>query len=120
MNFAAAEPGGAGEKRRLQGAYARDFSPDHLQAESFDMLKQKIGYITAILLSLALLELGFGDVLYWYGADFPWSPPGGDGCGLEFLAILFVTYPAFCLGLLLRWKIPHRVWCLPVYADGLI
>jgi len=52
------------------------------------MLKQKIEYFTAILLSLALLEFGFSAALSWHWSKFPWSPLGVEECGLEFLAML--------------------------------
>ena len=82
-------------------------------------------YLIAVFISLILLELGFFSALTWYWSGFEWSPLGYETCGLEFIAILLLTYPAFVLGLLIRfcmlfrWKTPHLVWYIPLILCGL-
>ena len=66
------------------------------------MLKKRIEYLIAISSSLILLEIGFFYALVWYWSGFEWSPLGYETCGMEFIAILLLTYPAFVLGLLIR------------------
>ena len=89
------------------------------------MLKKRIEYLIAISSSLILLEIGFFYALVWYWSGFEWSPFGYETCGLEFIAILLLTYPAFVLGLLIRlgllfrWKFPHYVWYLPLILCGI-
>ena len=89
------------------------------------MLKKRIEYLFAISSSLILLEIGFFYALVWYWSGFEWSPFGYETCGLEFIAILLLTYPAFVLGLLIRlgllfrWKFPHYVWYLPLILCGI-
>ena len=96
-----------------------------MEQRKIGMLNGKAGYFAGIFLSLALLEFGFFEALYWYWSNSPWSPLGRDGCGMEYLVILFLTYPAFCLGLLIRlglllcWKFPHWVWYLPLILCGI-
>ena len=58
-------------------------------------MKKKIEYIISITVSLILLEIGFFYALAWYWSGFEWSPFGYETCGLEFIAILLLTYPAF-------------------------
>ena len=88
-------------------------------------MKKKIEYIISIAISLILLEIGFLNALAWYWSGFEWSPFGYETCGLEFIAILLLTYPAFILGLLIRlgllfrWKFPHYVWYLPLILCGI-
>ena len=88
-------------------------------------MKNKIEYIISIAISLILLEIGFFYALAWYWSGFEWSPFGYETCGLEFIAILLLTYPAFVvgllirLGLLFRWKFPHYVWYLPLILCGI-
>ena len=89
------------------------------------MLKNKIEYLTAISVSLILLESGLYYALYWYWSGFRWSPFGCETCGMEFIAVLLLTYPAFALGLLIRcgllfrWKFPHHVWYVPFILCGI-
>lgn len=89
------------------------------------MLKKKIEYLIAIVISLIVLEFGLFNALAWYWSGFEWSPLGYETCGLEFLAILLLAYPAFILsvliklGLLFRWKFPHYVWYLPLILCGI-
>ena len=84
------------------------------------MLKKRIEYLFAISSSLILLEIGFFYALVWYWSGFEWSPLGYETCGMEFLAILLLTYPAFVfgllirLGLLFRWKVPFWAWGVPL------
>lgn len=79
-------------------------------------MKKKIEYFVAISISLVLIEIGLFYALTWYWSGFEWSPFGYETCGLEFIAILLLTYPAFIIGLLIRcgisfrWKFPHYVW----------
>ena len=88
-------------------------------------MKKRIEYIIAIAISLILLEIGFFYALAWYWSGFEWSPLGYETCGMEFIAILLLTYPAFILGLLIRfgllfrWKFPHYVWYLPLILCGI-
>ena len=88
-------------------------------------MKKKIEYIISIFISLILLEIGFFYALVWYWSGFEWSPFGYETCGMEFIAILLLTYPAFILGLLIRlgllfrWKYPHYVWYLPLILCGI-
>ena len=58
------------------------------------MLKKRIEYLIAISSSLILLEIGFFYALAWYWSGFKWSPLGYETCGMEFMAILLLTYPA--------------------------
>ena len=89
------------------------------------MLKKRIEYLIAISSSLILLEIGFFYALVWYWSGFEWSPLGYETCGMEFIAILLLTYPAFVfgllirLGLLFRWKFPHYVWYTPLILCGI-
>ena len=89
------------------------------------MLKKRIEYLIAISSSLLLLEIGFFYARVWYWSGFEWSPLGYETCGMEFIAILLLTYPAFVLGLLIRlgllfrWKFPHYVWYLPLILGGI-
>lgn len=89
------------------------------------MLKKKIEYLIAIVISLVVLEFGLFNALAWHWSGFEWSPLGYETCGLEFLAILLLAYPAFILsvliklGLLFRWKFPHYVWYLPLILCGI-
>ena len=91
-----------------------------------EMLKNKSEYIIAISISLILLEIGFFYALVWYWSGFEWSPFGYETCGMEFIAILLLTYPAFILGLvirvglLFRWKFPHYVWYLPLILCSIV
>ena len=88
-------------------------------------MKSRIEYFAAISISLILLELGFYYALYWYWSGFEWSPLGYETCGMEFIAVVLLTYPAFGLGLLIRcgllarWKFPHYVWYLPLILCGI-
>ena len=88
-------------------------------------LKNKIEYIISTAISLILLEMGFFYALAWYWSGFEWSPFGYETCGMEFLVILLLTYPAFILGLLIRsgllfrWKYPHYIWYLPLVLCGI-
>ena len=88
-------------------------------------MKKKIEYIISITVSLILLEIGFFYALVWNWSGFEWSPFGYETCGLEFIAILLLTYPAFVfgllfrLGLLFRWKYPHYIWYLPLVLCGI-
>ena len=88
-------------------------------------LKKRIEYIISIAISLILLEIGFFYALVWYWSGFEWSPFGYETCGMEFIAILLLTYPAFVVGLLIRlglhfrWKFPHYVWYLPLILCGI-
>ena len=88
-------------------------------------MKKKIEYLTSIVISLIVLEFGFINALAWFWSGFEWSPLGYETCGMEFIAILLLTYPAFVLGLLIRlgllfrWKFPHYVWYLPLILGGI-
>ena len=88
-------------------------------------MKKRIEYLIAISISLILLEFGFFYALVWFWSGFKWSPLGYETCGMEFIAILLLTYPAFVLGLLIRlgllfrWKFPHYVWYLPLILCGI-
>ena len=88
-------------------------------------MKNKIEYLIAISISLILLEFGFFNALYWYWSGFEWSPFGYETCGLEFLAVLLCAYPAFIIGLLIRfglrfrWNFPHYVWYIPLILCGI-
>ena len=88
-------------------------------------MKKRIEYIISITISLILLEIGFFYALVWYWSGFEWSPFGYETCGMEFIAILLLTYPAFILGLLIRsglifrWKYPHYIWYLPLVLCGI-
>lgn len=72
-----------------------------------------------------MLEAGFFYALTWYWSGFKWSPLGYETCGMEFIAILLLTYPAFGIGLLIRlflffhWNLPHYVWYLPLIMCGI-
>ena len=88
-------------------------------------MKKKIEYLISIVISLIVLEFGFINALAWFWSGFEWSPLGYETCGMEFIAILLLTYPAFVLGLLIRlgllfrWKFPHYVWYLPLILCGI-
>ena len=88
-------------------------------------MKKKIEYLISIVISLIVLEFGFINALAWFWSGFKWSPLGYETCGMEFIAILLLTYPAFVLGLLIRlgllfrWKFPHYVWYLPLILCGI-
>ena len=83
-------------------------------------MKNRGEYFIAVAISLILIEIGLFNALSWYWSGFEWSPLGYETCGMEFFAILLLTYPAFILGLLIRfgllsrWKFPHCVWYLPL------
>lgn len=89
------------------------------------MMKNKLGYLITVFISLILLEAGLLYALGWYWSCFKWSPFGYECCGLEILAILFVTWPAFIIGLLarlcllFRWKMSHAVWAMPFLLCGI-
>jgi hypothetical protein len=76
-------------------------------------MKKKWEYLIADLVSLGLLEYGLFVALAWYWSKFQWSPFGYETCGMEFLGVLLITYPAFIIGLLIRlgllfrWKVPQ-------------
>ena len=61
----------------------------------------------------------------WRGIGLVLSGRGYETCGMEFMAILLLTYPAFILGLLIRlgllfrWKFPHYVWYIPLILCGI-
>lgn len=86
---------------------------------------KKLEYIVVELLSLAGLEFGLFQALFWYWSGFEWSPLGYEPCGLEGLVFPFFVWPSFLLamlvrlGLLLRWKYPHCVWYLPLALCGI-
>ena len=88
-------------------------------------MKKKIEYLISIVISLIVLEFGFISALAWFWSGFEWSPLGYETCGMEFIAILLLTYPAFVLGLLIRlgllfrWNFPHYVWYLPLILCGI-
>ena len=88
-------------------------------------MKKKWEYLIADLVSLGLLEYGLFVALAWYWSKFQWSPLGYETCGLEFLGVLLITYPAFViglfirLGLLFRWKVPHWAWGVPLLLCGI-
>ncbi|MBR1965269.1 MAG: hypothetical protein IKA22_01540 [Lentisphaeria bacterium] len=65
-------------------------------------MKKKWEYLIADLVSLGLLEYGLFVALAWYWSKFQWSPLGYETCGMEFLGVLMITYPAFIIGLLIR------------------
>ena len=83
-------------------------------------MKNRGEYFIAVAISLILIEIGLFYALSWYWSGFEWSPLGYETCGMEFIAILLLTYPAFILGSLIRcglffrWKFPHYVWYLPL------
>ena len=89
------------------------------------MLKKRIEYLISISISLIMLEFGFFYALAWYWSGFKWSPLGYDTCGMEFMAILLLIYPAFILGLLIRlgvlfrWQFPYYVWYIPLILCGI-
>ena len=89
------------------------------------MLKKRIEYLFSIVISFILFEISLFSALSWYWSGFEWSPLGYETCGMEFIAILLLTYPAFVLGLLIRlgllfrWKFPHYVWFLPLVMCGI-
>ena len=88
-------------------------------------MKKKWEYLIADLVSLGLLEYGLFVALAWYWSKFQWSPLVYETCGMEFLGVLLITYPAFVIGLLIRlgllfrWKVPHYVWYLPLILCGI-
>ena len=88
-------------------------------------MKNRIEYFAAAAISLLLIESGLFYALGWYWSGFEWSPLGYETCGLEFIAMLLLTYPAFGLGLLIRcgllvrWKFPHYVWYVPLVLCGI-
>ena len=88
-------------------------------------MKKRIEYLISISISLIMLKFGFFYALAWYWSGFKWSPLGYETCGMEFMAILLLTYPAFILGLLIRlgllfrWKFPHYEWYLPLILCGI-
>ena len=88
-------------------------------------MKKKWEYLIADLVSLGLLEYGLFVALAWYWSKFQWSPLGYETCGMEFLGVLLITYPAFViglfirLGLLFRWKVPHWAWGVPLLLCGI-
>ena len=88
-------------------------------------MKKKWGYLIADLVSLGLLEFGLYVALAWYWSKFQWSPFGYETCGLEFLGVLLITYPAFIIGLLIRfgllfrWKVTYWAWGVPLLLCGI-
>ena len=88
-------------------------------------MKKKWEYLIADLVSLGLLEYGLFVALAWYWSKFQWSPLGYETCGMEFLGVLLITYPAFVvgllirLGLLFRWKVPYWAWGVPLLLCGI-
>ena len=88
-------------------------------------MKNKIEYLIAISISLILREFGFFNALCWYWSGFERSPFGYETCGMEFLAVLLCAYPAFIIGLLIRfclrfrWNFPHYVWYIPLILCGI-
>ena len=88
-------------------------------------MKKKWGYLIADLVSLGLLEFGLYVALAWYWSKFQWSPFGYETCGLEFLGVLLITYPAFIIGLLIRlgllfrWKVTYWAWGVPLLLRGI-
>ena len=88
-------------------------------------MKKKWEYLIADLVSLGLLEYGLFVALAWYWSKFQWSPFGYETCGLEFLGVLLITYPAFIIGLLIRlgllfrWKVPYWAWGVPLLLCGI-
>lgn len=86
---------------------------------------KKLEYIVAGLLALAGLEFGLFLALTWHWSMYEWSPFGYETCGLEGLVFPFFVWPSFLLALLLklgllpRWKYPHRVWYLPLALCGI-
>ena len=88
-------------------------------------MKKKWEYLIADLISLGLLEYGLFVALAWYWSKFQWSPLGYETCGMEFLGVLLITYPAFVIGLLIRlgllfrWKVPHWAWGVPLLLCGI-
>ena len=88
-------------------------------------MKKKWGYLIADLVSLGLLEFGLYVALAWYWSKFQWSPFGYETCGLEFLGVLLITYPAFIIGLLIRfgllfcWKMTYWAWGVPLLLCGI-
>ena len=88
-------------------------------------MKKKWEYLIADLVSLGLLEYGLLVALAWYWSKFQWSPLGYETCGMEFLGVLLITYPAFVIGLLIhlgllfRWKVPHWAWRVPLLLCGI-
>ena len=50
---------------------------------------------------------------------------GYETCGLEFLGVLLITYPAFIIGLLIRfgllfcWKVTYWAWGVPLLLCGI-
>jgi len=88
-------------------------------------MKKKIEYLISISISLLVIEFGLFNALAWYWSGFEWSPLGYETCGMEFLAILLLTYPAFVfgllirLGLLFRWKVPFWAWGVPLILCGI-
>ena len=88
-------------------------------------MKKKWEYLIADLVSLGLLEYGLFVALAWYWSKFQWSPFGYETCGLEFLGVLLITYPAFIIGLLIRfgllfcWKVTYWAWGVPLLLCGI-
>ena len=88
-------------------------------------MKKKWGYLIADLVSLGLFEFGLYVALAWYWSKFQWSPFGYETCGLEFLGVLLITYPAFIIGLLIRfgllfrWKVTYWAWGVPLLLCGI-
>ena len=87
-------------------------------------MKQKLEYLIISIISLILFEIGFFYAWAWYWSGFEWSPLGYETCGLEFLAIIFFTWPAFALAmlsrgiLLIRWHFPHFAWYIPLFLSA--
>lgn len=87
-------------------------------------MKQKLEYLIVSIISLILFEIGFFYAWAWYWSGFEWSPLGYETCGLEFLAIIFFTWPLFALAmlsralLLIRWKFPHFAWYIPLFLSA--
>ena len=88
-------------------------------------MKKKIEYLISISISLLVIEFGLFNALAWYWSGFEWSPLGYETCGMEFLGVLLITYPAFIIGLLIRlgllfrWKVPYWAWGVPLLLCGI-
>ena len=97
----------------------------HAKSINYRIMTKKLEYLIALLISFLLLEAGFFYSLAWYWSGFEWSPFGYETCGMEFMAIVLVAYPAFILGMLIklgllaRWQYPHYVWFLPLIMCGI-
>ena len=90
------------------------------------MFKKRVECLICTVVSLLCFETGLLFALYWYWSGFRWSPFGYENCGLEFAAMLMISYPAFAAGLLIRglwlcrWKYPYYGWFLPLILCGVV